>query len=97
MTESNRRQWIIVGAVVAALAGLVAVGWTARARFLPVEVGSQAPQRSRSFDAGAPGSRPCGRESLTHRGVSAHRAPRFAGPEGRARLRFIHSPSRARS
>lgn len=44
MNESNRRQWIIVGVVVAALAGLVAVGWTLRSRFLPVDVGSQAPQ-----------------------------------------------------
>lgn len=44
MTESNRRQWIIVGGIVAVLAALVAVGWTARARFLPVDVGSPAPQ-----------------------------------------------------
>jgi thiol-disulfide isomerase/thioredoxin len=44
MTESNRRQWIVVGAVVALLAMLVGVGWTMRDRFLPVEVGSSAPE-----------------------------------------------------
>ena len=43
-SESNRRQWIIVGAVVALLAALVGVGWTMRDRFLPVEVGSSAPE-----------------------------------------------------
>jgi len=43
-SESNRRQWIVVAAVVAVLAGLVAVGWTMRDRFLPVEVGSAAPE-----------------------------------------------------
>ncbi|HYH81774.1 MAG TPA: TlpA disulfide reductase family protein [Longimicrobium sp.] len=44
MTESNRRQWIVVAAVVALLAMLVGVGWTMRDRFLPVEVGSSAPE-----------------------------------------------------
>ncbi len=44
MSNSNRRQWIIVGAVVALLAVLVGVGWMARGRFLPVEVGSAAPE-----------------------------------------------------
>jgi peroxiredoxin len=43
-SESNRRQWVIVGAVVALLAVLVGIGWTMRDRFLPVEVGSAAPQ-----------------------------------------------------
>ena len=43
-SESNRRQWIVVGAVVALLAVLVGVGWTMRDRFLPVEVGSTAPE-----------------------------------------------------
>src|SRR5688500_18029113 len=43
-SESNRRQWIIVGVVVALLAGLVGAGWLARGRFLPVEVGSTAPE-----------------------------------------------------
>lgn len=43
-SESNRRQWIIVGVVVALLAVLVGVGWTMRDRFLPVEVGSSAPE-----------------------------------------------------
>lgn len=37
------RQWWVVGGVVLFLAGLVAAGWTVRDRFLPVEVGSQAP------------------------------------------------------
>lgn len=43
MSGANRRQWAVVGAVVALLAALVAVGWTVRDRFLPVEVGTQAP------------------------------------------------------
>lgn len=37
------RQWWIVGGVVLLLAGLVAAGWMARDRFLPVEVGTRAP------------------------------------------------------
>ncbi|MBV9772701.1 MAG: TlpA family protein disulfide reductase [Gemmatimonadetes bacterium] len=37
------RQWWIVGGVVLVLAGLVAAGWTVRDRFLPVEVGTRAP------------------------------------------------------
>jgi cytochrome c biogenesis protein CcmG, thiol:disulfide interchange protein DsbE len=43
-SESNRRQWMVVGVVVALLAALVGVGWTMRDRFLPVEVGSTAPE-----------------------------------------------------
>lgn len=39
----NRRQWWAVGAIVAALALLIAAGWRARDRFLPVEVGTAAP------------------------------------------------------
>lgn len=38
----SRQGWI-VGGVVVLLAGLLVAGWTARHRFLPVEVGSQAP------------------------------------------------------
>jgi cytochrome c biogenesis protein CcmG/thiol:disulfide interchange protein DsbE len=44
MTQSSRRQWTIVAAVVAALGVLVALGWTVRDRFLPVEVGSTSPE-----------------------------------------------------
>ena len=44
MSESNRRQWIVVGAVVAVILALVGYGWTMRGRFLPVEVGSSAPE-----------------------------------------------------
>ena len=44
MNESSRRQWIVVAVVVAAMAALIGVGWAARSRFLPVEVGSSAPQ-----------------------------------------------------
>jgi cytochrome c biogenesis protein CcmG, thiol:disulfide interchange protein DsbE len=44
MAESNRRQWMVVGAVVLLLAALVGAGWTLRDRFLPVEVGSRAPE-----------------------------------------------------
>lgn len=43
MSAADRRQWVVVGAVVALLAALVAVGWTMRDRFLPVEVGTPAP------------------------------------------------------
>ena len=37
------RQWFLVGGIVAVLIGLVGVGWLVRDRFLPVEVGTQAP------------------------------------------------------
>jgi len=37
------RQWWIVGGVLALLVGLVVAGWTVRDRFLPVEVGTEAP------------------------------------------------------
>jgi thiol-disulfide isomerase/thioredoxin len=53
-SESNRQQWIIVGAVVALLAVLVGVGWTMRDRFLPVEVGSSAPEVTASDLSGKP-------------------------------------------
>ncbi|HET6232784.1 MAG TPA: redoxin domain-containing protein [Longimicrobiaceae bacterium] len=42
MAES-RRQWIIVGAIVLVLAALIGAGWTMRGRFVPVDVGSPAP------------------------------------------------------
>ena len=37
------RQWFLVGGIVAVLIGLVGVGWLVRDRFLPVEVGTRAP------------------------------------------------------
>ncbi|MGH7457813.1 MAG: peroxiredoxin family protein [Longimicrobiaceae bacterium] len=40
---SNTRQWWMVGGVAAVLAGLLLAGWLARDRFIPVEVGSPAP------------------------------------------------------
>jgi cytochrome c biogenesis protein CcmG/thiol:disulfide interchange protein DsbE len=54
MTQSNRRQWTIVAAVVAVLGALVALGWSARGRFLPVEVGSSAPEVRATDMRGAP-------------------------------------------
>jgi cytochrome c biogenesis protein CcmG, thiol:disulfide interchange protein DsbE len=42
MTAINR-QWWIVGGVVVALASLVAAGWMVRDRYMPVEVGTRAP------------------------------------------------------
>lgn len=48
------RQWWAVGAVVVALAGLIAVGWLARDRFLPVEVGTRAPDFSARTLQGQP-------------------------------------------
>lgn len=40
---SISRQWWVVGGVIAILVGLVAAGWIVRDRFLPVEVGTPAP------------------------------------------------------
>ena len=40
---AKSRQWGFVGGVVAVLALLLGAGWFVRDRFLPVEVGSQAP------------------------------------------------------
>jgi cytochrome c biogenesis protein CcmG, thiol:disulfide interchange protein DsbE len=37
------RQWWVVGAFVLVLGGMIAAGWLARDRFLPVEVGTRAP------------------------------------------------------
>ena len=42
--SDSKRQWIAVGAVLALLAALVFAGWLARDRFLPVEVGTKAPE-----------------------------------------------------
>lgn len=41
--SSQNRQWWVVGGVVVLLAALLGVGWVVRDRFLPVEVGSRAP------------------------------------------------------
>jgi cytochrome c biogenesis protein CcmG, thiol:disulfide interchange protein DsbE len=41
--RSAPRQWWTVGILVAVVLGLVALGWTVRDRFLPVEVGTAAP------------------------------------------------------
>ena len=38
-----KRQWILVTTIVAALVVLMGLGWLARDRFLPVEVGTAAP------------------------------------------------------
>src|SRR3954447_15889020 len=54
MSESNRRQWIIVGAVLLVLAALVGVGWMSRGKFLPVDVGSGAPEVHASDLRGRP-------------------------------------------
>lgn len=37
------RQWVLVGIIVGVLVGLVGFGWVVRDRFLPVEVGTAAP------------------------------------------------------
>jgi thiol-disulfide isomerase/thioredoxin len=54
MTAGSRRQWWVVGAVVALLVALVAAGWSMRGRFMPVEVGSMAPEVRASDLRGAP-------------------------------------------
>lgn len=41
--EPMSRQWVVVGGVVLVLVALVGAGWFARERFLPVEVGTRAP------------------------------------------------------
>ena len=40
---AKSRQWGFVGGVVVLLALLLGAGWLVRDRFLPVDVGSQAP------------------------------------------------------
>lgn len=44
MTHHNRNQWVMVGGFVLFLAALVLAGWLNRGRFMPVEVGSEAPE-----------------------------------------------------
>ena len=41
-----KRQWILVAVIVAALIALIGAGWMVRDRFLPVEVGTRAPDFS---------------------------------------------------
>lgn len=48
------RQWWAVAAVVLLILGLIGVGWTARDRFLPVEVGTRAPDLEVRDLAGQP-------------------------------------------
>ena len=48
------RQWWIVGAVIAVLIGLIGLGWFVRDRFLPVEVGTAAPNFTAQDMAGRP-------------------------------------------
>lgn len=52
MTSGDRRQWLAVGGVVALLALLVGAGWLVRGRFLPVDVGSPAPEVLATDSAG---------------------------------------------
>jgi thiol-disulfide isomerase/thioredoxin len=54
ITRRNRSQWTVVAAVVAVLGALVVLGWTQRGRFLPVEVGSAAPEVRATDLRGAP-------------------------------------------
>ena len=48
------RQWWIVAALLGVIVGLVGVGWLVRDQFLPVEVGSTAPDFSARDLAGKP-------------------------------------------
>jgi cytochrome c biogenesis protein CcmG, thiol:disulfide interchange protein DsbE len=54
MSDSNRRQWMVVAGVLVLLAALVGAGWTVRDRFLPVEVGTAAPNVKAADLAGRP-------------------------------------------
>lgn len=49
-----KRQWILVTAILALLVGLVGAGWMVRDRFLPVEVGTAAPDFSAQTLQGKP-------------------------------------------
>ena len=51
---AKSRQWGFVAGVVAVLAVLLAAGWMVRDRFLPVEVGTQAPSFSATDLEGRP-------------------------------------------
>lgn len=44
MNQNNRRQWLVVAGVVALLLVGIGFAWTKRSSFLPVEVGSPAPE-----------------------------------------------------
>lgn len=48
------RQWWAVGAVVLLVLGLIGLGWLVRDRFLPVEVGSMAPDFAATDLSGRP-------------------------------------------
>jgi len=50
----RNRQWWAVAAFGALLVGLLAAGWTVRDRFLPVEVGSRAPEVVATDSTGRP-------------------------------------------
>jgi thiol-disulfide isomerase/thioredoxin len=52
--SENRKQWMVVGAVVALLGLLVGVGWANRGSFLPLDVGSDAPDFRASDLQGKP-------------------------------------------
>lgn len=49
-----RNQWTIVGVIVGLFVVLIGLGWTVRDRFLPVEVGSEAPNFAVTDLDGAP-------------------------------------------
>ncbi|HEU0052233.1 MAG TPA: TlpA disulfide reductase family protein [Longimicrobium sp.] len=51
---SNHGQWLLVGGVVLLLAALLGAGWVVRDRFMPVDVGSSAPQVTATDLAGKP-------------------------------------------
>jgi peroxiredoxin len=42
--SDSRRQWIFVAVFAAVLAGLVGLGWSKRREFMPMDVGSPAPE-----------------------------------------------------
>lgn len=48
------RQWAIIGVVVGLLVVLIALGWTVRDRFMPVEVGAEAPDFAATNMSGQP-------------------------------------------
>ncbi len=52
--SEQRRQWVVVGAIVAVLIALVTVAYGFRDRFLPVEVGTRAPDFTATDMAGKP-------------------------------------------
>jgi cytochrome c biogenesis protein CcmG, thiol:disulfide interchange protein DsbE len=52
--NDRQRQWVMVGATVAVLVALMGAAWTVRDRFLPVEVGTRAPDFAASDLDGNP-------------------------------------------